>query len=526
MEQTIEELNSTFLEFNDKAVTAGLLESCLAEPYRNTVERFVELTNDGAQTSSDNEEDEETTSVTDDRSSKHARDWLQSTGQAGQSPHPRTISSESDPNLATILGYQSTFEIDFTEHNGRIARTDPTQQANDVPILGWDFSEQMQYFRNEAEEMAQYPADPQGIQPFGMEPRETHFDLEKLNSNIQNNTGERQQYSTEVPQIRMPIQQPMPRLGKELPLPSSYSHYETSFVRRLIRASLEESYRLLLDPGSRPEDLQRLSTFAFCFIKAPQMLKFFQNVMVRTARENLELWNVPLYHIGDAGLHYPRAGIDASSDAPSWWANRGPMGPLPAPQPENPVPEGIADILEYSGVDGEWFDSNDVAEYLRSKGLRLDGNSSMIEITESDEAILQESYVNSQSMSSFNDNAGQSLATVNCLFAGNAPLQQSADWWSQAPSNLPEILNMDIDVNFGDTNPWGHKPVDQSLDLPMLPEFMAGFPKRIKKYLDVGDFVSGRSSKLMTCVHAETSYRTHKDQHLPWPYSLLPAGSC
>ena len=105
-----------------------------------------------------------------------------------------------------------------------------------------------------------------------------------------------------------------PRIAKELALPSSYSYHETSFVRRLMRCSLEAAYMMMINP--QPEDLERLCTYAFCFIQKPQLMAYFKAVMERTAKENLELWSVPLYHVGNAGLHYPRDGIDASSAPP------------------------------------------------------------------------------------------------------------------------------------------------------------------------------------------------------------------
>lgn len=43
------------------------------------------------------------------------------------------------------------------------------------------------------------------------------------------------------------------------------------------------------------------------------------------------------------------------------------MGAFSVPQPENPVPEEIADVLEYSGVGGEWFDTKDVVEYWAAR---------------------------------------------------------------------------------------------------------------------------------------------------------------
>ena len=176
-----------------------------------------------------------------------------------------------------------------------------------------------------------------------------------------------------------------PLLARELALPSSYSYNETSFVRRLMRSSLEAAFMVVLNPT--PQDTERLFTYAFCFIGKPQLLTYFKAVLDRTTKENLELWSVPLFHVGNAGLHYPRDGIDASSPAPAWWAQPGPIGPLPPRQGPTKVPNSAtpSDLVNFTGVSGEWFDSNDVEQYLRTRGLELDARSSRVEIKDPNE---------------------------------------------------------------------------------------------------------------------------------------------
>ena len=191
------------------------------------------------------------------------------------------------------------------------------------------------------------------------------------------------EYDTEQHQVeltdvfKIPVS---PQLAKELALPSSYSFTETSFTRRLMRSSIEAAYMTMLDPS--PQDVERLCGYSCCFIQRPQLMAYFKVVMERTTRENLELWAVPLYHIGNAGLHYPRDGIDASSPTPAGWAQSGPIGPLLPRRGPTPVPDSMAasEVVDYAGVGGEWFDSNDVEQYLRTKGLKLDAQSSWAEI--------------------------------------------------------------------------------------------------------------------------------------------------
>lgn len=192
-----------------------------------------------------------------------------------------------------------------------------------------------------------------------------------------------EQYRVELTDIfKIPV---VPQLAKELASPSSYSFHETSFVRRLMRSCLEAAYLTMLNP--RPEDVERLCTYSFCFIHKPQLMAFFKAVMARTARDNLELWSVPLYHVGNAGLHYPRDGIDASSLPPPGWAQTAPIGPSRPRRGLTPIPDSWtqSEIIDYAGVGGEWFDSNDVEQYLRTKGLKLDARSSWVEIIDPSE---------------------------------------------------------------------------------------------------------------------------------------------
>lgn len=143
-----------------------------------------------------------------------------------------------------------------------------------------------------------------------------------------------------------------------------------------------------MNPCSGPDDAKRLCTFAFCFTNAPNICNRFQENMKRIAQGNLEMWNVPLYHIGDAELHYPRVGIDASLGPPLWSRVYRPTT----------IPLGIIDGLEFPSYDGEWFDLNDVAEYVRSKDLTLDTSSVIAEMNDDQKAIPQPFFVDSGSI--------------------------------------------------------------------------------------------------------------------------------
>ncbi len=122
----------------------------------------------------------------------------------------------------------------------------------------------------------------------------------------------------------------------------------------------------------------------------------FKELLHRKAGEALENWNIPFFHIGGAGTHYPRLDQDGkpiyppnmlspekalvSQDmGPHQWIGRG------AETPRADLRD-IQAMLEAIGYGGEWFDSHDVEEYLKTKGIYLDGHSSFVEVDPS--AIL------------------------------------------------------------------------------------------------------------------------------------------
>lgn len=483
-------MDRSFSKFDDHAIGAGISSTSLAEDYERTVDQFHELVKYGTHESS-NKDVHDGTPVPeiDSQSSRDAQASLKKRGR----PRKRTEDSltVSIPHFeqAPMVRHPRAFQADFASNHRQSSR-DSTQQAESPPTFAWDTLEPMALSPDEAGILQLHHTGQQNM-------LQTEIDLEvDMTQQYSPTPGEMHHYGIPTPQMTPPIQYSNSWIGKELPLPSSYSHYETSFVRRLIRASLEESYKLLANSGSRPEDLHRLCTFVFCFIKAPRVLQLFQEAMARTARDNLEFWTVPFYHVGDAGLHYPRVGIDATSEPPPWWANKGAMGPFPVTQPENPVPEGIVDILEYSGVSGEWFDSNDVVEYLGSKGLHLDINSSIVEITDTNEAISQGSFFDSNGMGSFANSSDLSSMATDSFYADDAFVPQDPILWSQPSSISPEGLNTFIDTDFLE-NTLGDESTDLAILSGRIPPLLP-IPSRMKRYLDVENFIKGASPKTIS----------------------------
>ena len=196
-----------------------------------------------------------------------------------------------------------------------------------------------------------------------------------------------------------------PRVERPLSRPSAsesrfytYSFQETTFARRLHRYCLERAFQLLTNPAVDPDYVRQIFRFTFCFADRNSLVARWQTVLQRKAGEALENFNVPFIHIGGAGLHFPRG--DASGNttfppnmaAPEAAMNMPSFGPVKTtewPLMETPRAEATTeDLLASLGYGGTWFDSHDVEEYLKTKGIFLDGTSSFVEVDPNNLSLL------------------------------------------------------------------------------------------------------------------------------------------
>ena len=162
----------------------------------------------------------------------------------------------------------------------------------------------------------------------------------------------------------------------------TYSFHESTFARRLMRLSLENALRLLKDPRTPPRKLKHKFKFSFCFSSRAALIDRIHARLAVSSTENLEAWSSPRFHIGGAGLHYPRSAFADNTTPPpdAWWSE--PIGPLQWKDPEDLSykDQNIVECIKRSGLDGEWFDANDVEQYLRTKGVYLDSGSFYAEV--------------------------------------------------------------------------------------------------------------------------------------------------
>lgn len=412
-------------------------------------------------------------------SSREVQPELRSRGLADQRLPMNTVTAPSGIQPISVWGYQATFEDPGGKDDGENIQLSSTQRANRMPTLGRDATEDLQLYQTKASEAQSYRHENEQTQFHGIE----LLDPLAIASIAQNIVS-----SLEVGLLS----------------PSSYDFQETSFARRLIRHSVQFGYRLLTNPGSRPEDIARICRFTFCFSNVTQIIEHMQMMMVKTTKDNMEFWDCPQYHLGGAGLHYPRIGIDASTAPPAWWADKAPMGPRRFLHPATPVSNDttISQIIERVGFDGEWFDANDVEQYLRTKGLYLDGQSSIVEINDPKEAYphtLPEIYppgVSSSDVSSSRDTGSGPRSPQNAhdMPQGELSLQSTDYAWNEDAVSMPIMSDTGMDLALSEPYLSGSKSSGPFFDpvpgLTGYPDLLPTFNLKAKKFVDMDVFLN------------------------------------
>ena len=275
------------------------------------------------------------------------------------------------------------------------------------------------------------------------------------------------QFSVQVPEVNVPLDQSAQKqtlsaaasktttISRPLSSPGNagyytYSFQETSFARRLQRMTLERGFRNLTSPNVDAAYVGRAFRFTFCFSNRRRMLQRFSELLKRKAGESLENWNVPFFHIGGAGTHFPRRDAEGNAVYPpnmlppekAFNANYGPRAWVEVETPRRGTPQ---EILESIGFGGQWFDSHDVEEYLKTKGVFLDGTSSFIEI---DPSIIRMTIPSLTQGTSSTENSSPTTGQSPPLrtpspFIGNGGLQAAQDMYTP-----PELDFSMFDTSF------------------------------------------------------------------------------
>jgi hypothetical protein len=329
LERTILTMNSAYTELHDNLIDTGLFNSrpTLAQQLRATAEQFATLTK--LATDSDNEDVDQ---HVDERHRSNSAD-------IGPEQNPSSNSTWKDSHISS--------------------------QGSAVEVPGYEPA----YSRDSDNEMN---VEGQDLQLF----EAPNFELTAQQ--------EFQQWNVQIPETQFDVESFFPTIEKPLKAtqPYTYSFQETTFSRRLHRLSLERAFRNLTTPSIDTDYIQRAFRFTFCFSNKKSMLIRFQELLKRKAGESLENWNVPFFRVGGAGTHFPRRDeAGRPLFPPNMHSPASVFRPLKWLEPETPRAEDTTEkMLEAIGYGGDWFDSHDVEEYLKSKGIHLDGTSSFIEI--------------------------------------------------------------------------------------------------------------------------------------------------
>lgn len=456
MELTIDKMNRTFLDFNDMAIASNIIEwePGLARELKSTMEHFLEC---ARTTAPDSEvEDEVRTPLLSARvfelEEAPSDSMLSSPSTAKQAAQSRSRSPGNDMAeivVSPALGYDTTYELaegtDVVNAQSSAFGNAQVMQLNSLDDSTWAPIQPLQQYRAD---VAGLPVDHQGL-------------IQSMNNS--------------------------------LPPPPSYSFHETSFARRLIRTTLETAVRFMTDPNGSREDILRFCKNTFTWTTAPRCLNKLKQILSRSTDESLEFWGAPQWHIGGAGLHYPRVGIDVGSSPPPGWGCMGAMGPRRPLQLEKRE-DGLDStaIMALTGIEGEWFDSNDVEQYLRTRGVFLDGQSTWAEINVAAEASLELNLpMGSPTDSSRNSSGGpQSPLNIETTSSSDGSMLQTADHlWNDQAATVLNFSDTQMGTLFND--PWAYSP--KSVNAPGLFQ-MNAYPNPIsskssKLYVDVEKFV-------------------------------------
>ncbi|KAG8533869.1 uncharacterized protein KY384_001610 [Bacidia gigantensis] len=496
LEGIIADMASTFTRFESNINEQGYLGHQLTENLRQTSTRMAELTRRGRHQSLELEEPEQ--------GPTHLEDIL---GAREAILPQRSTDSPTSTILSQPWGY-------IPQPEASVEASQPEIEQPVYPPLDW----------TAAETTANLPYETPGNPPSDLQAQVPSF-FSALGQDAELRDHPQQQTRDEVHEYRIPDGQML----AELPAPGDYSHHETSFTRRLLRSSLEASLRMLYNPSSSPSDVKRVGRFSFCYMQERAGLGALQSVWSRPLHANLEYWNgPPFYHVGGAGLHYPREFWDVDAEPPpSNWAATHSMGPQPLRDPKwvEALSMGECQKLELAEVTGEWFDSNDVEQYLRTKGVFLDAQSRVAEVQEVDDVpeLEPETMVSPPGSTagprspqywseSFPPDQYQQRASEPGL-PSNDP-----NWWKTMSNSANQSIDENAIQDWDPTNfDWGSVDLSDNLSEPVKP----------KKMVDVDVFLESECprSKRSTGVML-TSFRYQSDHNMPWKNTWLSPGQC
>ncbi|KAF2450523.1 hypothetical protein P171DRAFT_141247 [Karstenula rhodostoma CBS 690.94] len=385
LQSIIDQMNKSFLKFNEAALKAGLLQlnPVLAQQLKSVTESVGSLAKSAAEGQADEDEVNESFETISVRSNEvkstlpHRLNggWGYSSG-LNQSPTQQTAPSPppegSQARTYGDLPLLPNFNAEQAKQGGLVQYR--RSQMPDLFTQGVSWTE-----ASLDERPSEQPL------PFGLLDILSQQEFKPPNPQNPNIFS----VNTPTPRITPPTHHlPSPTYGslmtKSLRPIWTYSHDETTFARRLIRASLETAFHFLSSANQRPSALEYTFRLSLSYMTLNQLREGFRELLARGTDEELGFWSTPFISMGGAGTHYPQK--DAHGNVikpPNIWTVRsiGPNGKKTIWAEKSDDPSQSHDLkIDPAGFEGEWFDSQDVEGYLeQEKGVRIDPKSSFVD---------------------------------------------------------------------------------------------------------------------------------------------------
>ncbi|KAF2793550.1 hypothetical protein K505DRAFT_276815 [Melanomma pulvis-pyrius CBS 109.77] len=398
----VEQMNTCFLRFNESAFKSGLLQlnPVLGRELKRATESFVTLVKSASDQSMEVVDDADE-DVLDPAAELH------DAAQSARAEHRQPLPVPQH----TSIGWGYTATLEESPRNTASSRNEPLQHSTFFHAP-YDASNQLGLVRSKSRSMFLSSTTVGQIMDQSRSPTENTSRHQPLPFGLVDySLGEQQRFSPPLdnnPQI-FSVNIPSPRVSnlpsppllpnlsiKSLNPPWTYSYDETTFARRLTRASLETGFHLLSGANLRPAARNHVFKLSLPYMPIEKIRERFKLLLSRGTDEELDCWDAPFIHLGGAGTHYPRK--DARGNVipiPNSWTVRS-IGP---PCTKLVRLESITDSskdhnlnIDLTGFEGEWFDAYDVQGYLEEvKGCHIDPKDSFTEVyVEVDEELEQE----------------------------------------------------------------------------------------------------------------------------------------
>lgn len=391
LQSIIEQMNKSFMQFNDAALKSGLLQlnHGLAQQLKHVTETFDASTKSASEGNADGEEDANDAHGDVTPPAQNPDSAKASSRQSQYNAHPQHVDiglgyaadlgvstrQQASTSPAKETG-RASYWLGHDSTGSGLVKFNNTVSVGRVMDQGASWNDWRTDERQDSQQL-----------PFGL--------IDILNRQPYTPPGDptSQIFSVNIPSpeitppsTRLPTPPYLPSLSTKTLKPTwTFSHDETTFARRLTRAALETGFHLLSSANMRPAALNYVFRLSLPYMTLNELREKFKMLLGRGTDEELDCWETPFIHLGGAGTHYPRKDAQGNVIAiPNSWTVRqiGPISQKLIRAENSADPSQSHDLnIDLTGFEGEWFDAHDVEGYLeQEKGCRIDPRASFAEI--------------------------------------------------------------------------------------------------------------------------------------------------